>query len=41
MLRNTQDTNKSRPLTWPELGSADKYTTLLLSAWLIKPVFHL
>ena len=32
MLCNTQDTNKNRPLTWPELGSADKYTTLLLLA---------
>ena len=30
-----------RPLKWPVLGSADKYTTLLPLAWPIKPVFHL
>ena len=40
-LHNIQHTSGNRPLKGPGLGSADKYTTLLLSAWPIKPVFQL
>ena len=41
MLCNIQHTSGNQPLKGPALGSADKYTTLLPLAWLIKPVFHL
>ena len=41
MLRNIQHTSGNQPLKGPTLGSADKYTTLLPLAWLIKLVFHL
>ena len=39
--RNIQSTIGNRPLKRPAWGSADKYTTLLLLAWSIKPVYHL
>ena len=40
-LCNIQHTSGNRPLKEPGLGSADKYTSLLPSAWSIKPVFQL
>ena len=40
-LCNIQHTSGNQPLKGPRLGSSDKYTTLLLLALLIKPVFHL
>ena len=41
-LCNIQHTSGNRPSgKGPTLGSANKYTTLLPLAWLIKPVFHL
>ena len=36
-----QHVTGNRPLKGPALRSADKCTTLLQLAWLIKPVFHL
>ena len=41
MLHNIQYTSGYQSLKGPMLGSADKCATLLLLAWLIKPVFHL
>ena len=41
MLHNIQHASGNWPLKGLALGSADKYTTLLPLAWLIKPVFHL
>ena len=41
MLCNIQHTSGNQPLKGPTSGSANKYTTLLLLAWPIKPVFHL
>ena len=41
MLHNIQHTSEMWPLNGPALRSADKYTTLLLLAWLIKPIFDL
>ena len=41
MSYNIQHTTENQPLKGPALGSADKYTTLLPLAWLIKPVFNL
>ena len=40
-LHNIQHIIGNRPLKGPTLGSADKYTTLLLLALPIKLVFHL
>ena len=41
MLRNIRHTSGNWPLKGPALGPANKYTTLLLLTWPIKPVFHL
>ena len=41
MVRNVQRKSGNQALKGPALESANKYTTLLLLPWPIKPVFHL